>query len=221
MRNEVVIRVSGKNDYTPGEEWTVGPVRGSHYGPLVGFVLERLGAGEGRRCLVVGSPLFEAEELVRAGWAVSFVDVRRPPESLSYEFIQADAASADLGEGVFDVASSTCVLCHAGMGRYGDPVVEDGDERLLANISRSLKVGARAVIAFGPIASLSLPAKIDNAHRVYNFETAEAMANAAGFEILEKRVLDSYFSSWKDFEREPPTAIQIGRDYLTMVLVKK
>src|SRR3990167_11410986 len=130
--------------------------------------------------------------------------------------VQGDAALLKFHPEFFDSASSGCVLCHAGMGRYGEPVVEDSDVKILQNIYRALKPGAKAAITFGPVAAISMVARDGNRHRIYNLPIAREMAGEAGFSILEEAILDISTLKWID----KPDGVSMGKNYLSMLLEK-
>ena len=216
MRQEFTFYLDPRNDYTPHEFWMLQREPGHHYCKQVDFALHGIGSGPG--CLLmVGSPLFELIEFSQAGWEVTFVDVRKPPHMEGFLLVQADASTSSFEPGLFDAASTTCVLCHAGMGRYGDPIMAEADVLILKNIARALKPGARLAVTFGPVASISGIARIDNRHRVYNLPIARAMAQDAGFRILKEGILDINTGQWTG---KPPTALFLGREYLSMLLEK-
>ena len=188
---------------------------GHHYCKQVDFALHGIGPGPGR-LLMVGSPLFELIEFSQAGWEVTFVDVRKPPQMEGFLLVQADASRSAFEPESFAAASTTCVLCHAGMGRYGDPIMAEADVLILKNIARALKPGARAAVTFGPVAAISGIVRIDNCHRVYNLPIAQGMAADAGFRILKEAILNTASGEWNG----PPSSQFLGRDYLSMLLEK-
>lgn len=215
MRQECVIYVDSRNDSTLDEPWTLARSYGHHYSKQADFALSGLGKGPGS-CLVIGSPLFEALELMKAGWDVTYVDVREPPKGYPFRFVQGDASQLDLGEDIYDAASTTCVLCHAGMGRYGDPLSQDADELIMNNIFRALKKGGRAAVTFGPVAAVSMPMRIGNVHRIYNYATADALAKS--FAVLDTQVLD--IISNEIASKFHATKMLSGDYYLSMLLEK-
>lgn len=198
-------------DETVDEKWMVVREPGHWYCKSADFALEGLGRGPGR-CLVVGSPLFEVLEIGAKGWDVDFVDVRKPPEIPGFRFIQGDASSVVLPEG-FDAASSSCVLCHAGLGRYGDPVVEDADGKIMQNIYKSLKKGGRAAITVGCIAKIPETLEVGRGFRVWNRDGARALMK--GFKVLKERIYDCVEARWV---KEPGTVL--NRYYFSMLLQK-
>ena len=153
------------------------------YGGALEFVQKHMETAQGK-CLVIGSPISEARWLADQGWEVVYVDVREPPTKIG-RFVQADASSLPFGDGEFDGASSTCVLTHVGLGRYGDPGVEDGDIRALKEIARCLKSGAKATIMFGACFDGAGVYRIGEAHRVYSIREVLSMLEAAGLEALD------------------------------------
>ncbi len=166
---------------TVGEPWACHPHEVAWGGAGKGFALE-LGPGNNRHCLVVGSPVFELKAIQDHGWRTTFVDVRRPPPDLIPHSIVADIAELPFVDQSFDAAASSCVLCHAGLGRYGDSVAEDGDLKGLRELARVLRPGALAAILFGPCAfGLDETLALGTVHRIYRPESALALATEAGF----------------------------------------
>lgn len=104
---------------TPDEPFTLERPVGTHlYGAACDLALYWLGEGCGRRCLVVGSPPFEAVALHATGWRTLLTDVRRP-ETVHVDFVAGDAVALPFPDGSFDALSSTCCLCHVGLGGTG------------------------------------------------------------------------------------------------------
>lgn len=201
---------------TPDEEWWNGDGF-DWYAAAADKAAEWLGPGNGRRCLVVGSPAAEANALWRAGWGVVYVDCREPPDDLvGGVVVVADAADIPYLDASFDAASSTCVLCHAGLGRYGDPVRPNGDVAVLNEIARVLKPGGKAALMVGPtLWGLSESLVVGTIHRVYAPEDVRAMVTGAG---LRNVALDRWDGErWRDADT-PPAAF--GLEYLT-ALVRK
>ena len=196
-------------DSTVDEKWMFVREPGHWYCKSADFALEGL-KGNGR-CLVVGSPLFEVLELQAKGWDVTFVDVRKPPIG-GFKFLQGDASSLVLPEG-FDAASSSCVLCHAGLGRYGDHIVEDADRKIMQNIYKSLKKGGRAAITVGCIAKIPETLQVGQGFRVWNREGARSLMK--GFKILKEKIYDCVEGCWV---KEPGTVL--NRYYFSMLLEK-
>jgi SAM-dependent methyltransferase len=144
------------------------------------FAVMALGAGYGRRCLVIGSPVFEVEELSRCGWDVTYLDIRVPPFKVP-ELIQGNVLAMPFKAELFDAVSSTCVVCHAGLGRYGDPIMEDGDYKAMREIARVMKHKSVAVIQFGPcFPGLESPLTIGRHHRIYSLQECENLSAGAG-----------------------------------------
>ena len=172
---KIAISCLGRMDDTKTELWMVKRETGHWYEASADFAHKGLGRGPGR-CLVIGSPLFEALELIQDRWRVTYVDVRSPPENYRrmFDFMQGDASEIKLPEN-FDSASSSCVLCHAGMGRYGDKVTEGADLKIMKNIHRSLKKGGKAAITVGCVAEVQETLEIGTGWRVWNLEGARVL----------------------------------------------
>lgn len=225
MRPHVLL-TSSSNNRTPDEPWT--PKRqGAHwYNVSTDFALRKLGTGAGK-CLVIGSPLFEASELADAGWAVTYLDVRVPPAlDARLSFVQHDACELPFPDASFDAVSTACVLCHAGMGRYGDPLHDDADEKVLAEIARVLKPEGAAAVTFGPVIDAPLMLRIGDMQRVYTMDEARRLVALAGMRECAAEVLDaetgvmSAAAQPRDaFFVRPDGHFQLGNlDYLSMLL---
>ena len=171
---------------TLGEKWKTNS--GDHwYTYAEEFAAGHLGLGEGKTCLIIGSPRSEVGEILSLGWKVTYMDIRKPPFEVN--FVQADACDNPLPNESFDAVSSTCVLCHAGTGRYGDATKENGDVSMLAHIHRVLNTGGKAVLMFGPEGK---EPTVD--HRCYTREGAEGLMETLGFDVKDSRILKGYVS---------------------------
>jgi len=226
-REEVVHRVydsKGKPllaEHTPDEPWyadrAAAEREGHVYAVFADFALETLGAGAGRSCLVIGSPLFEALELHEAGWAVTYLDIRKPP--LALRWVEGDATAMPFGGARFDAVSSNCVLCHVGLGRYGDAKTQNGDFAMLHEIARVLRPGGTVAITVGPAADCGHTRRMGTIHRVYVPADVFAMVAAAGLELVHSRALNSRLGIWRSAD-EALTAEPHLPDYLTLQLRK-
>ena len=158
-----------EHESTVDEGWMLRPVSPSnHYTAAVDFALRTLGPGSGRRCLVIGSPLFEAWALQSTGWNVMYLDVRRPPLAAGKQVL-GDAIQLPFASQSFDAVSTTCVLCHVGLGRYGDAVESNGDDLALGEIARVMRVKALAAIMFGPShPGIAVTYVLGSTHRIYS-----------------------------------------------------
>ena len=212
----VFMEFKGISDSTPNEAWRLERVAGHHYSAAADFALEHL-KGSGK-CLVAGSPLFELYELAPR-YEITYVDFREPPVN-GFRFIQADACAIPLEDESFDALSSTCLICHIGLGRYGDPQRLAGDQVALKEFWRVLKPGAVAALMLGPVADINASQQVGSAHRVYTFEHARRIVEHAGFGIMTSAVWDTRGARW----RRPDEPINIDPalfpDYLSMALRK-
>lgn len=167
------------------EPWTESPPCKEHwYNGAAQFAASGLGPGGGRRCLVVGSPPFE-ERILREklGWHTTHLDFRPAPSSIP-ERVRGDVLHLPFADDSFDAISCTCVLCHVGLGRYGDPALGDGergDWLALAELKRVLKPGARMAVMFGPaLLSLEHTVSLERTHLIYKPNEVCAFTAAAG-----------------------------------------
>ena len=189
-------------EYTPNEPFVMtSPSEGHVYDTACKFAVSRLGSGEGRRCLVAGSPPFEVHALESAGWNVTLVDVRRPPDR-KLRWVGADVSRLPFPDSTFDALSSTCCFCHVGLGRYGDPCHPEGDIRALSEAFRVLKPGSRAAVMLGPSVPTDrvLPKTIVSGvtHRIYKPADAMERVQGAGFRILETGFWEVMQKTWLD-----------------------
>lgn len=194
--------------------------RRESYNAAADFVRENLPAGEGRSCLVVGSPIFEARELMDRGWDVTYVDVRQPPEGVFKKFVRTCVTMMDFHDESFDALSSTCVLSHVGMGRYGDPLVEHGDEKGLANMARVMKKGALGTIMFGNVAAMPAVVQLGKCHRIFTMTECRRMLAAAGLEELKVGLWSLAQGQWFKDEDDITTDFMGNPDYVTFLVRK-
>lgn len=193
------------------EQWRSSVRKGHWYEASTGFALKHL-KGPGS-CLVIGSPLHEAAALEQS-WSVTYLDVRTPPREFS-RFVLADATNIPLPDKSFDAVSSSCVLCHAGLGRYGDQEVEDGDEKMLKEIARVLKPGSHAALTFGGVLEAEMPIRVGNYHRIYTVKEAKRLCDLAGLKAKETAIWSTEKQCWVD----KPTTDYKHFDYLSMYVV--
>lgn len=159
------------------------------YRAAADFAVSRLGRGCGQLCLILGSPVPEVALLAQAEWDVWHVDLRPPPPSAASERIQAEATQLPFDDGIFKAVSSTCVLCHVGLGRYGDPVLTNGDQRALAEIARVLQPGGRVALMLGPaLPGMRASLVLGNVHRLYRPSEIQTLATDAGLRLLESQL---------------------------------
>jgi SAM-dependent methyltransferase len=183
---------------TPGEPWWDGGREFDWYEAQADWAVGRLAGAKGYRCLVIGSPWPEARRLADHGWAVTYLDCREVPERDGRIAVTVgDATALGFPAGSFDAVSSTCVVCHAGLGRYGDPVKPNGDALMLAEVARVLRPKGHAAVMVGP-AVPGTPRSVvyGTVHRIYRPQDVLAMADAAGFDVLDAEVWDG--GRWED-----------------------
>lgn len=216
MRDEVVIDSPG-NRSTVREKWK--KRGGGHwYSGAEEFALEGLGEGRGRSCLVIGSPLFELETIRKLGWETTYLDVRVPP-LVQGRFVRGDATGILLPDESFEAVSSTCVVCHAGLGRYGDKEdLEHGDEKMLSEVHRVLKDGGVGVLMLGPVVKMGKMVRCGREHRLYTLAEAHRMILSAGFTIESEGIWSSKDRCWR--KTLEPSEDLYYLDYLSMKVKK-
>ena len=217
MRDELIVE-SPSNNKTVGEKWK-GRVKGHWYDAACEFAVDHLGGGTGE-CLVIGSPLFEVGVIEMLGYEVTYVDVRDPPTKVP-RFLKVDATHLLSPDNSFDAVSSTCVLCHAGLGRYGDKVnLEHGDEKMLSEIERVLKPGGKVSLMFGPVADIPKPLRHGTEHRIYTIHEVIRMISTTGLKRGKIRIWNTEKSDWRP-PLEFPTQNTERPDYICVALTNK
>lgn len=181
---------SKRCESTPNENWTLErpTSRRKMYAIAADLALEYLGSGNGRSCLVIGSPIYEASLLRENGWDVTFLDVRDPPRHQIPKFIQSDASQMPIPNESFDAVSTTCVLAHIGLGRYGDPTT-GSDKLAMSEIHRILKPAGLVAVTFGNIVDGDETIRLGRCHRIYTRKSARRLASE--FTIENESVWDS------------------------------
>jgi len=170
--------------YTPNEKWM--PPREADHIYTRAITLARQHLAPPGPVLVIGSTVAEVVTLRDEGYAVTFLDIRPAPVVRGVVTRQGNALALPFPDASFSRISSTCVLCHVGIGRYGDPIMEDGDVQMLAEIARVLTPGGRAVLVCGPVADEAfLPS--DGRHRV---TSNERMARICPLDLVDTLVID-------------------------------
>lgn len=219
MREQDFIPHSGRFS-TLHEKWNIGPRNRHHwYNASTEFATRHLGDGNGRSCLVIGSPIFEAKALQDKGWDITYLDIRRPPVIIG-KFILCDATDINLEDESFDAVSSACVLTHAGTGRYGDKTNNPhGDEQMLSHIARVMKSGGMAAITFGAVADIQRMTVIGNLHRVYTVPECERMLAAASLKVGEMKVWGKKKSGWLETTDAITQNIN-SPDYISFMVTK-
>jgi SAM-dependent methyltransferase len=213
--HKAVGPVAKHQSLSPNELWTVQREGGHWYDASADFALETLGEGAGK-CLVIGSPLFEVEELRGAGWNVTYLDVREPPTGSTEGYTKGDACAMPFADAEMDAVSSSCVLCHAGLGRYGDEERNFGDMLMLKEIARVLKRGAMSVLSV-PACTEPGVHVVGTIHRVYSLDALRFMAKRVGMLLESYRCFSVSLGRWL-LDEEQMTDLLLAPDYLSVVL---
>jgi len=218
VRDEEFIPWGGP-EKTLAEKWNTGMRVGHWYGASTEFATESLGAGDGRSCLVIGSPLVEADALKAKGWDVTYLDVREPPVR-RWKLIQADATDIPCPDNSFDAVSSSCVLTHAGTGRYGDGHNRaHGDEVMLAQIARVLKPECYAALTFGAVIDRPRMVRLGHIHRVYTVKECRRMLEVAGLTLVRMNIWGVVQKRWLT-EKEVVSNNLDSPDYISFLVAK-
>lgn len=209
------------NSFTPDEQWYVerkdcqnALITTHWYEASAEFAKRFLPVSGKCRMLCVASPIFEATELADEGWDVTYLDVRKPPGGV--QWAKGDAADMPFESGAFDALSSSCVICHVGLGRYGDELRENGDVDMMRECKRVLRKGSLAQITM-PVADGVQVQRIGDSHRVYPVVKALAMAVDAGFAIERYAIWDTARERW--YVKQEPLSRNLSMpDYMSMLL---
>ena len=202
--------------FTPDEPWSITLKPGHQYEAAAAYVHQTLGRGYGRSVLVIGSPPAEADMLADDGWTVTYLDWRRPPIMPGITVRVGNALALPFDRSMFDALTSTCVLCHVGMGRYGDPVLEDAESRMLAECRRVVRWGAIAAVMVGPVYT-GPPENVGTIHRITTVDAFGAAASSRGWSVEETTLWRPRTNTMLSVE-EPVSQDRDEPDYLCAVL---
>jgi len=118
-----------------------------------------------------------------AHFPVTTLDVRPRTSALSHETIlTSDAKQMAIPDGVFDAVVSLCTLEHFGLGRYGDELDLEADQKAFREMVRVLRPGGLLLfstpISNGPF-SIAF-----NAQRIYTYDRIQEYCR--GLRTLEE-----------------------------------
>lgn len=123
-------------------------------------------------------------ELAHKGHEVYGIDGEPYPEGHPFTFVQGDIMQMPFDDNFFEIVTVVSTIEHVGLGRYGDPVVADGDKQAIAEIVRVLKPSGMMI--------MTIPCGYDTMHRskegmllgrVYSSQSLVKLLS--GFKILE------------------------------------
>lgn len=138
--------------------------------------------------LDVGSP-FQQNVAVAflPGIDLTVLDVRpnESAEQMGVKWKVGTATAIPFQDGTFDVVTCMWVMGHVGDGRYGDDLSVSGDLKMLAELSRVLKIGGTAII--GPGLVDETPSYVFNLHRIYSWLWLSGAFENAGLELIESQ----------------------------------
>lgn len=119
-----------------------------------------------------------------AHFPVTTLDIRQRKKLLAQETIlTGDAQRISLPDDSFELVLSLCALEHFGLGRYGDDLDLQADQKAFSEMRRVLKPGGRLI--FSTTIHRAQPAIAFNAHRIYTYEMLHAFCK--GMICLEER----------------------------------
>jgi SAM-dependent methyltransferase len=119
-----------------------------------------------------------------AHYPVTSVDIRnRIPLTPTETILTGDAKRLDLPDHSFAVVLSLCALEHFGLGRYGDPVDFQADQKAFLEMVRVIQPGGHLI--FSTTVTRGRPAIGFNAHRIYSYPLLRNFC--AGLTLCEER----------------------------------
>ncbi len=105
---------------------------------------------------------------------VTTLDVRsRQPATANETVLTSDAKAIDGPSGQFDLVVSLCAIEHFGLGRYGDELDVDADQKALREMARVLRPGGALVLS--TTITRARPTIAFNAHRIFDYAMISAM----------------------------------------------
>lgn len=186
------------------------------------FVLNKIRSMTPCKVVDIGSPLMQNVALAcLPGVQVSVIDVRphEDAESLGLDWRTASATALPFADESCEIVTSLWVMGHVGDGRYGDPLMFDGDLKMLAEVARILKPGGTAIIGPGLVDEHC--GNVYNMHRIYSWPWLREAFDNAGFELREAH---SLFVEKEIFIERVPNELHVLRKdgaYALAVLKKK
>lgn len=210
--------VADTADYTPQEPFTQTLKPGHPYAAAIEWATTRLGEGHGRDLLVIGSCFDEARTLQRVGWQTQYIDWRWSGQEIAgVKCQQGDALALPFRDATFGAVSTTCVMCHVGLGRYGDPVQDDAEATMLRECRRVLRNGGRVAMMTGPCI-VGEPVTIGAAtHRVTTLNHVLALVRAVSFTLVDYNAFIPTERRWR-IPGEPWATNPEIPDYLCVAL---
>ncbi len=134
-------------------------------------------------------------ELANKGHEVYGIDGEPYPEGHPFTFVQGDIMQMTFNDNFFELVTVVSTIEHVGLGRYGDPVVADGDKQAMAEVERVLKPGGMMI--------MTIPCGYDTMHRskegmplgrVYSGQSLVKLLS--GFKILEMSYIVKRKNIW-------------------------
>jgi SAM-dependent methyltransferase len=103
-----------------------------------------------------------------AHYPITTMDVRGRSSLFTNETVlTGDAKNLNLSDQSFDLVLSLCTLEHFGLGRYGDEIDFEADQKAIREMLRVLKPGGHLI--FSTTITRADPAIGFNAHRIYSY----------------------------------------------------
>lgn len=120
------------------------------------------------------SSIIHFSTIISAFIPVEFYDYRPANIHLSnYTSGKADLTNLHFGTGSIDSLSCMHTVEHIGLGRYGDPIDNQGDVKAIKELQRVLKVNGNLLF----VVPVGKPRIEFNAHRVYSYEMITSLFN--------------------------------------------
>lgn len=123
------------------------------------------------------------------------------------ECLQADLLRLPFADGSIDSLSCMHVVEHVGLGRYGDPLAPEGDQKAMSELKRVLAPGGTLlfVVPVGGTAKIQF-----NAHRIYT--APQILAAFQGLRLLDFALITDE-NGVRRFISPAPTTLADAQDY--------
>ena len=123
-------------------------------------------------------------ELANKGYEVYGIDAVPFPNQQNFTFVQSNLEYLPFDNDFFDIVTAVSTIEHVGLGRYGDPISQEGDKKAVEEIKRIVKPGGKIIITIPcGIGTICYSKEGIPLHRVYS--PISLIKLLSGLKILE------------------------------------